>query len=248
MAADRRDPCILLVEDDLSLASMVADWLRARHYAVWHVERAADAELAIDQARPDVIVLDLMLPDGNGLTLCVSLKQRADAPLIICSATRRKDDAVIALQLGADDFLRKPFSMDELQARIDLALRRGRLASRHDLAQPSGVRRIGELTVDQARCEATALGQPLQLTPTEFRLLSALASRAPEVVQRHQLAEQIWGCVDAAVIRSLDVHMRRLRAKLTATRTGARLLTRRGFGYQLADAADTGRAAAAGSP
>ena len=123
MVTKRRLAHILLVEDDSRLAAMVSDALHDRGYTVWHVDRGSEAEAAVDQLRPDVIVLDLILPDRNGLVLCANLKRRASVPAIICSATKRNDDAVIGLQLGADDFLPKPFSLDELQARIEIALR-----------------------------------------------------------------------------------------------------------------------------
>jgi DNA-binding response OmpR family regulator len=217
---------------------MVGDSLLEHGYAVRHVESGRDAERAIEEMHPDVIVLDLMLPDRNGLTLCAKLKDRARSPLIICSATRRKDDAVLGFQLGADDFLSKPFSIDELLARVDLALgRRSELdsgLSKH--AAPTYV--SGRISIDAARCEATVGGHSLKLTPTEFRLLSSVASRAPGVVSRQELAEPIWGCLDPSFIRSLDVHMRRLRAKLVAAAPGTRLVARRGFGYQLLDGTD----------
>ena len=234
---DGPNPSILLVEDDLGLASMLSDALRARGYTVWHVECADDAEAALDQVRPDLILLDLMLPDRSGLIICAKLKARTGAPVIICSATKRKEDPVIGFQLGADDFLRKPFTLDELQARIDLRLRGTRPAFSADRANPDDqVERMGGLSIDKARCVVTVEGEVLQLTPTEYRLLTALAGRANEVFSRHELAEHIWGSVDDGVIRSLDVHIRRLRAKLTtATDEGPYLLTRRGFGYQLVD-------------
>lgn len=235
---DGRQRHILLVEDDPGLATMVGDSLGEHGYAVWHVESGRDAERAVQEMRPDLIVLDLMLPDGNGLTLCRQLKDSARSPVIICSATRRKDDAVLGFQLGADDFLRKPFSVDELLARVALALRNGSAVdsnlSKHAATAHGG----GSISIDAARCEATADGHSLNLTPTEFRLLSSVASRAPGVVSRQELAEPIWGCVDPGFIRSLDVHMRRLRAKLVAAAPRARLVTRRGFGYQLLDGAD----------
>ena len=230
------NPNVLLVEDDLALASMLSDALRARGYTLWHVECAGDAESALDQVRPDVILLDLMLPDSNGLIMCAKLKARVGTPVIICSATKRKEDAALGFQLGADDFLRKPFSLDELQARIDRTLSR-RLASQDD--QPhvgNQVERLGDLTIDNTRCVATVGAEVLYLTPTEYKLLSALAGHANEVLSRHELAERIWGYADDGVIRSLDVHMRRLRVKLSAAAdAGPYLLTRRGFGYQLVD-------------
>jgi len=229
---------ILLIEDDPALAAMVSDWFAERQYIVCHVNCASDAERALDEIQPSLIVLDLMLPDRNGLTICSQLKERAGVPLIICSATRRKDDAIVGLQLGADDFLRKPFALDELQARVNVALRRAAVPGQ---ATPAAIRSIyefGMLTIDMSRCVATSDGQPLPLTPTEFRLLCAVARRAPGVVARHELAETIWGAVDNGVINSLDVHMRRLRSKLVAAKSRLRLATRRGFGYQLVDDAD----------
>ncbi|MBV9546452.1 MAG: response regulator transcription factor [Chloroflexi bacterium] len=230
--SSRPGPTILLVEDDAGLSSLVSDWMRLRGYRVWAVGSAADAEQAISDVDPDLIVLDLMLPDGNGLALCASLTQRVRARVIICSATRRKDDAVIGLQLGADDFLRKPYSLEELEARIRLALRRARAQPRQ-----ATTRSLGALFIDTARCEATVDGQSLPLTPTEFRLLNLLSLRTPAVVSRQDLAEHVWGSIDDGLIRALDVHMRRLRSKLRAVAPELWLVTRRGFGYQLVDRA-----------
>ena len=235
----KRSPNILLVEDDAALASMLFDTLQARSYGVWLAGSAAEAEAALEQVRPDLILLDLMLPDRNGLIMCARLKAQAGAPVIICSATKRKDDAAIGFQLGADDFLRKPFSVDELQERIELTLRRGPVPGTDQRRSEDQFERVGALSIDRTRCVAAVGNEALHLTPTEFRLLSALAGRDGEVLPRHELAEHCWGCVDDGVLRSLDVHMRRLRAKLaTAADTGPHLVTRRGFGYQLLDRTD----------
>ncbi len=238
-ATPGRSPNILLIEDDVALASMLSETLRARSYQVWQVGSAAEAEAALDEVRPDLILLDLMLPDRNGLIMCARLKARAGAPVIICSATKRSDDAAISFQLGADDFLRKPFSVDELQARIDLTLRRGPTGGGDHGTPGDQSVRIGSLTIDKTRCVATVGNETLHLTPIEFRLLSAVADRAGEVLSRHELAERVWRGVDDGVLRSLDVHMRRLRAKLAAgSDSGPGLITRRGFGYQLVDVAN----------
>ena len=239
VVTERRLPTVLLIEDDLGLAAMLSDALRARGYSVAHVESASDAETAIDLVRPDVILLDLVLRDSNGLIMCARLKARSGAPVIICSATQRKDDAAIGLQLGADDFVRKPFLVDELQVRIDLALRR-RPEFVADEARPGDqVVRVGGLTIHATKCIVKVGSEVLHLTPTEYRLLTALAGRANEVLSRNELAERVWGYVDAGVMRSLDVHMRHLRVKLTAAAdAGPYLLTRRGFGYQLVDEVD----------
>jgi len=236
MGAESTSPHILLVEDDSSLATMVADSLRPRGYSVSRAESVCQAKRLADEHRPDVIVLDLMLPDGNGLALCSDLKRHAGSSVIICSATRRRDDAVISFQLGADDFLRKPFTLNELHARIGLALHR-EPRQQPEAHSDRRVERLGSLTLDGNRCEATTDGQVVRLTPTEFRLLSAVAVRVGEVVSRRELAERVWGCTDAGILGSLGVHMRRLRAKLTTAGPCTRLVTRRGFGYELVQSA-----------
>jgi DNA-binding response OmpR family regulator len=235
---------ILVVEDDPGLAALVRDTLRTNGYAVWLVESAAEAEAALEQLRPDLIVLDLMLPDRNGLVLCAKFKERARVPVVICSATKRKDDPVLALQLGADDFLRKPFSLDELQARIDRRLGRAAAPGNARPERPDGVQAVGTLSVDERRCLATVAGEVLRLTPTEYRLLAALAGRAPDLLARRELAEHVWECVDQSRLHALDVYMRRLRAKLAAVVGSPRLVTRRGFGYQLVNETETRSAAA----
>jgi DNA-binding response OmpR family regulator len=228
---------ILVVDDDADLALMLSDTLPTRGYRVWHATTAADAELVLDQTRPDLIVLDLMLPDRHGLLLCADLKERIGLPVIICSATRRQEDAALGFKLGADDFLAKPFSLDELQARLEAALQRARSATAAEMpAAPPMVQHIGRLVIDRADCRASLGDHALPLTPTEYRLLCALASRPHQVLSREVLAAEVWGAQDDSILHSLDVHMQRLRAKLqAATVPGPRVTTRRGFGYQLVD-------------
>ena len=230
-------PNVLLIEDDAGLAAMLSDSLVAKHYCVWHAANSAEAEALLEQFRPDLIIIDLMLPDRNGLLLCTELKARAAAPIIVCSATKRKDDAALAFRLGADDFVAKPFSVDELEARMAQALRRA--APPPPPSSPGqGVQRLGDLVIDRARCQVTVGGAAVQLTPTEYRLLCELAARPREVVSRRELADSVWGFHDAGIVRSLDVHMRRLRAKLSSgLARGPTVATRRGFGYELLDQA-----------
>ena len=124
VVTERPPAQVLLVEDDLGLAAMLSDALRDRGYTVWHVDRGSEAEAAVAQLRPDVIVLDLILPDRNGLVLCANLKRRGSVPVIVCSATKRKDDAAISLHLGADDFLPKPYLAEEVTAHVKKLLGR----------------------------------------------------------------------------------------------------------------------------
>jgi DNA-binding response OmpR family regulator len=224
-------PVVLLVEDDAGLAAMLLDALAARHYRVWHAANAAEAEAILDQVQADLVIVDLMLPDRSGLILCNDLKVRSAAPIIICSATKRHDDAALGFRLGADDFIPKPFTVDELEARMQRAMR-------HEAAQiapvsaRAAVQKLGDLVIDRARCQITMGGRVIQLTPTEYRLLCELVNRPGEVLSQKELAESVWRFDDAAIRRSLEVHMRRLRAKLSAA-GGPNLATRRGFGYQL---------------
>ena len=241
------NPTVLLAEDDLGLASMLVDGLEQAGYRVWQAGNAAEAELLAEEVQPDLVVLDLMLPDASGLVLCAKLRARLEAPIIVCSASRREEDVVLSLKLGADDFLRKPIRLPELVARMERALRRGGTRSaavgptagtsvRSAIARPPPPRqqRIGEMVVDPARREVRVGEQPLPLTPTEYRLLCALAARVDEVVGREELAELIWGQHDPGTDEALAVHMRRLRAKLDlGAPDGPSVTTMRGFGYRL---------------
>jgi two-component system response regulator VicR len=224
---------ILLVEDDQMIAAMLRDRLGARGHTVWHAATGAEAEAIEKEVIPDLIIVDLMLPDANGLVLCSDMRERWEAPIIICTASKRPEDAVLGLKLGADDFVRKPFSTDELEARIDAALRRPRMQSRLPAAEDS-IRIVGTLTIDQARYDVAVDGEPIRLTPTEYRLLCALAERPNHVVPLTDLAQRVWGTHDLGIVRSLQVHIRRMRAKLNAgSGRPPALVAVRGFGYQL---------------
>jgi DNA-binding response OmpR family regulator len=234
MSAEGQRGTILLVEDDPTVAAMLKDRLEARGYRVWHAESAAEAEALAGELRLDLIILDLMLPDAHGLVLCAELKDKKVAPVIICSGTKRRDDAALGFKLGAEDFVAKPFSVGELEARIEAALRRASPRGAAESPPARGVQRIGELAIDRTRCLVTLGGQAVRLTPMEYRLLCALADRPDEMLSRQELAERVWGYHDPGVGRSLDVHMRRLRAKLDAgAAPPPALVTVRGFGYRL---------------
>lgn len=226
---------VLLVEDDRALAAMMSDTLGARRYCIWHASDASEVEPLLDHCRPDLVIVDLMLPDRNGLILCSELKARTGVPVIICSATKRKDDAVLGFKLGADDFVAKPFSIDEFEVRMRRALDR---PPPNNCVKAPGIQHIGELTIDRTRCQVTLGEGVVRLTPTEFRLLCELANRPSEVLSRQELVESVWGFHDTAVVHALEVHMRRLSAKLRPGGSRApRVATRRGFGYQLLECA-----------
>jgi two-component system response regulator MtrA len=237
----------MLVEDDPAIAQTLADALGSSNYRIWHAENGADARALLEQTRPDLIILDLMLPDVDGLVLCSGLKSIADVPIIICSATPQKRDAILGLKLGADDFVAKPFDIYELEARVEAVLRRVSQA-RHvepSAAPPADHIRVGDLLIDRSRRRVTLGGEAIQLTPTEYRLVSALASRPDEILSRDELAQLVWGYQDASSGRTIDVHIRRLRVKLSQGPVPAPLIVAvRGFGYKLA-LEDTGASSSA---
>ena len=202
-------------------------------YHVWHAANGLEARAQLERAQPDLIVLDLMLPDIDGLVLCSLLKSVANVPILVCSASGRRSDPVLALKLGADDYVHKPFELDDLLARVEAVLRRQ--PTRSEPAAPRTTElRVADLSIDPARRRALLGGEQLQLTPTEFRLLTVLAAHAEDVISRDQLAQEVWGYADASNGRTIDVHVRRLRLKLA--QGGARapaVISVRGMGYKL---------------
>ena len=235
---------VLLVEDDDAVAYTLKEVLESSDYTVRHARNAAEAKHLVEEAPPDLILLDLMLPDSDGLLLCADLKSKANVPIIICSASEQKRDRILGFKLGADDFIAKPFDVDELLARVEAVLRRAtqghapepeaHAADAHAPSPAPQQHRLGELVIEAARRNGTIGGRPLQLTPTEYRLLSALVSRPEEVLSREELAQMVWGYQEASIGRSIDVHIRRLRAKLEGGTTPSPVIVSvRGFGYRI---------------
>jgi two-component system, OmpR family, response regulator len=221
----------LLVEDDARLAALTREYLEG-HGVV--VTIASDGRRSLAEAlahRYDVVLLDLMLPGMDGLQVCRELRARSDVPIVVLTARGEEADRVMGLELGADDYLPKPFSSRELLARIRAVVRRAR-----GQAGPSlGVVRVGGLVVDPGARRATLDGRELALTGYEFDLLKALADRAGRVLSREQLMELARGSAEESFDRSIDVHVSRLRQKLGDDPKRPRLLkTVRGAGYVLA--------------
>lgn len=237
---------VMLVEDDPTVARTLADVLESSGYRVWHAENGGDSKAMLEQAHPDLIILDLMLPDIDGLVLCSALKAIADIPIIICSATPQKRDAILGLKLGADDFIAKPFDIYELEARVEAVLRRANGRSSETRAAPANDHiRVRDLVIDRSRRKVTLGEEQIQLTPTEYRLLSALASRPDEILSRDELAQIVWGYQDASSGRTIDVHIRRLRVKLASTSVPPpQIVAVRGFGYKIVSE-DSGSATSA---
>jgi two-component system, OmpR family, response regulator len=221
----------LLVEDDARLAILTSEYL-AGHGVV--VTRAGDGRQGLAEAlrhRFDVVLLDLMLPGKDGLEVCRELRGRSDVPIIVLTARGEEADRVMGLELGADDYLPKPFSPRELLARIRAVVRRARGQAGPRLEAV----RVGRLALDPAARRATLGGKDVPLTGYEFSLLYALASRAGRILTREQLIELAGGNPEEAFDRSVDVHVSRLRQKLGDDPKRPRLVkTVRGAGYVLA--------------
>ncbi|MBV9543822.1 MAG: response regulator transcription factor, partial [Chloroflexi bacterium] len=205
------------------------------------VRQAATGAIArslVERVRPDLIVLDLVLPDDDGLVLCSVLKNMAGVPILVCSGTQRRRDAFLSLKLGADDFIAKPFDVYDLLARVEVLLRRSAQQRAADTAAPRAPIRIADLVIDHAMHQVTLAGSVVQLTPTEYRLLSVLAGRRDQVVPREALAKLVWGDPDTGTSRTIDVHIGRLRVKLAQAGPNApQIVSVRGFGYKIVTAA-----------
>jgi DNA-binding response OmpR family regulator len=223
---------ILVVDDEPKIAQIARDYLE---HAGFRVATAADgrgALRAVARERPDLIVLDLRLPDMDGLDVTRSVRQSSVVPIIMLTARGEETDKLVGLELGADDYMTKPFSPKELVARVRAVLRRG------TQAQTGGeTLRIGDLVIDRGRLRATVAGRPVDLTATEFQLLAALARSPGRVFTRAQLLDLLHGVTLEAYERAIDAHVKNIRRKLEPDPRQPRfVLTVYGAGYKLADA------------
>jgi len=223
---------ILIVEDEEAIAESVAYNLRQEGF---QVEIAGDGAAALRQALsqpPDLILLDLMLPGLDGLEVCRTLRQRGKFPIIMLTAKAEEVDKVVGLELGADDYVTKPFSMKELLARVRAVLRRTGERDREEAT----VLRAGPLEVDTERFRVTLRGQPVEMALKEFRLLETLLRHRGKVLTREQLLEEVWGDSEYRDSHTVDVHMRWLRTKIESDPSHPQwLLTVRGVGYKFAE-------------
>jgi DNA-binding response OmpR family regulator len=222
---------IVYVEDDERLARLTTQYLKSHGVEVTLVSRGDLAVAEVLRVRPDVVLLDIMLPGESGLDVCRKLRERVDVPVIMVTARNEEADRVMGLEGGADDYVSKPFSSRELLARIRAHARRARGKN----GPPTPRVELGELVVDSATMTATMRGKKLALTTYEFALLKVLAERSGRVLGREQLLELVHGSAEDAFDRSIDVHVSRLRHKLEDDPKSPRLLkTIRGVGYMLA--------------
>lgn len=224
-------PVVLVVEDDKQMRRFLRVTLRVNGYRVLEADSAADSLVLAAARDPDLVVLDLGLPDEDGMSVLQKLRTRFRKPVLVVSARHQEEDKVRALDLGADDYLTKPFGTGELLARLRVAMRK---SNREQAASSSGVFVAGDLRVDLERQQVSVRGTSVKLTPIEFRLLAALIRSAGSVVTRQKLLAEVWGEERKDEAHYLRVYMSSLRRKIEEDPARPRwLLTEQNVGYRL---------------
>lgn len=219
---------ILVVEDETSIASFVAAYLRNAGYAVRAVATGRDAVAELASGQPALVILDLNLPDGDGVELCRRIRKTSDVPILMLTARDEDVDKIIGLEVGADDYMTKPFNPRELVARVKSVLRRATPDRR--IREPRELRH-GNLVVDAGRREVYVGDEEIHLAPKEFDLLWELLDHRGIVLTRDQLLERVWGYTFAGDTRTVDVHVRQIRRKLG---DASPIVTVWGVGYKVA--------------
>src|SRR5579862_3144931 len=219
---------ILVVDDEALILEAVSYSLRKEGFKVSMAMNAEACMRSFRDEQPDLIILDVMLPSASGLQVCKKIRASHDTPIILLTARAEERDKILGLELGADDYVTKPFSVRELMARVKAVLRRGSEEIGVSLIQ------IGDLVIDEARHEVVVRGEKIDLSPKEFALLLFLARSPGIVFNRQTLLDRVWGADAYVDERTIDVHIRWLRAKLEADPAEPKLLvTVRGLGYKL---------------
>ncbi|CAL9488274.1 Sensory transduction protein regX3 [Nocardiopsis dassonvillei] len=222
---------VLVAEDDVNQAELIRRYLEHEGHAVRVVHNGRAALEEHHRERPDLIVMDVMMPVMSGLEACRVLRAESDVAVLLLTARSTEEDLLTGLDLGADDYVTKPYSPRELMARVRTLLRRSRTPVRDE----EQVLRAGPITVDPARHAVLVDGAPVECTPVEFQLLRALADRPGRVLSRAQLLERIHGISGYITERTIDVHVKNLRRKIEPNpRRPVRLVTVYGVGYKLA--------------
>lgn len=220
---------VLVVDDDTTLLGFLQDYLEKEGFEVAIADRGPKALRAFYSFRPELVVLDVMMPGMDGWEVAARLRELADVPVILLTAKTSEADKLRGFRLGVDDYVTKPFSLAELGARIRAVLARAR---RDDAGE--GVLHIGALEMDLTRREVRLEGRPLDLTPTEFRLLAVLSRHAGEALSREELASQVWGDDRLRSGSALRRYIWLVRRKIEADpENPSRLVTVRGYGYRL---------------
>jgi DNA-binding response OmpR family regulator len=231
-----RSARILLVDDEQSIQTLLSYPLRKEGY---DVVQATDGRQALDRFEEqmfDLVVLDLMLPKVDGLEICRQLRSRSSVPIIMLTAKSEEIDKVVGLELGADDYITKPFSLREFSSRIKAALRRAEMTRAAELSLDEPPLEVGELRIDFAKRSVRIRGREAELTFVEFEIVSALARAPGRVFTRDMLLARIWGDSAYRDPRTIDVHIRHLREKIERdAKDPDYLFTVRGVGYRFRD-------------
>jgi len=224
-------PDVLLVEDEDAYVEALSVGLAHEKFRVRVARTGAEALAMFDESQPDLVLLDIMLPDMSGIDVCRALRRRSDVPIIVVSAKNSEVDTVVGLEMGADDYVAKPFRLRELVARMRAALRRAPKVGNGGLpAQLIS----HDLTLDRERREVTFRGRGLRLPLKEFELLELLMANAGRVVARRTIIDRVWGTGYVGDTKTLDVHVKRLRSRLEDDPASpTRIVTIRGVGYRL---------------
>jgi DNA-binding response OmpR family regulator len=222
---------ILLVDDEQAVQTLLTYPLRRDGYEVIAATDGQEALRRFGEERFDLVVLDLMLPKLDGIEVCRRMRSRSQVPIIMLTAKGDEIDKVVGLEMGADDYITKPFSMREFRSRVKAALRRSRMpGARQAISEPID---CGDLHIDFERRTVSMRGKQVQLTFVEFEILAALARAPGRVLSRETLLEHVWGDSDYRDPRTIDVHIRHLREKVEReSRSPEYLLTVRGVGYR----------------
>jgi len=221
---------ILLVEDEVKLARVVADYLAAAGFEVLKAYTGKEALAFFRHEKPDLVILDIMLPEMNGLEVARIIRKESSTPIIMLTAKVEESDRVLGLEMGADDYVTKPFSLRELVARVKAVLRR----ARGEVFTPT--LRVGDIEIDLQKREVTVAGKPVELTPTEFEILSLLARHPGRVFTRLEILQRIQSYAYETYERTVDVHIRNLRKKIEPDPKNPRyILTVYGVGYKLGE-------------
>ncbi|ADU69911.1 two-component system response regulator BaeR [Pantoea sp. At-9b] len=207
MSMEKHDPLILVVEDEPKLAQLMIDYLQASNYRTHHIGDGSEVLSYVQQTPPDLMLLDLMLPGRDGLTLCREIRRFSDLPIIMVTARTEEIDRLLGLEIGADDYICKPFSPREVVARVKTILRRVKRS-------PEEAQQASHLLIDESRFQASWREQQLELTPAEFRLLKTLALEPGKVFSREQLLNHLYDDYRVVTDRTIDSHIKNLRRKL----------------------------------
>ncbi|MCU0492631.1 MAG: response regulator transcription factor [Chloroflexaceae bacterium] len=224
---------ILVADDDPSIATLVQITLKDARYDIVPVKNGLEALKAFEEQKFDLVLLDVMMPYVDGFEACERIRAESDVPIIILTSRDGTDDVVHGFELGADDYITKPFKTVELMARVEAILRR---AEGFKQRRAPAIVRVGELEIDEPRHRVSVRGQDVNLTPMEFELLYFLAANAGQVFDRETLFREVWGYEYVGETNLVDVCVRRLREKVEIEPSRPRIiLTVRGVGYKLAE-------------